>query len=108
MDGAYRKIESQAEFHSVLHKAIDDGKALLDTRPSDDTIETIVRQLEAIATWSQDGREPSKDERESIDIGARASRELRSDEEAFAWTRSLRALSAYIERWPASDLLGDD
>jgi hypothetical protein len=108
MDGAHGKIDTRAEFHAVLLEAIRDGKALLDTRPSDDTIETIVRQLEAVANWSENGRKPSKDERDSIDIGARASRELRSDEEAFAWTRSLHALSAYIERWPSKDLPDDD
>jgi hypothetical protein len=107
MDGAHGTIESRAEFYSMLLEAIRDGKALLDTRPSDDTIETIVRQLEAVVSWSENGRKPSQDERESIDIGARAARELRSDEEAFAWTRSLHALSAYIARWPVNDLADD-
>jgi hypothetical protein len=103
MAGVYGEINSRADFQAVLDQAIADGKALLAQRPGDETIDVIVRQLEAVKTWSANGRTPTKEERESIDMGVRASRELEGDDEAYVWTRALYALDAYIEDWPSDE-----
>ncbi len=76
MAGVYGEINNRADFQTVLDKAITDGKALHTTRPGDETIEAIVRQLEAVKAWSANGQIPTEDDRESIDIGVRASREF--------------------------------
>jgi hypothetical protein len=103
MAGVYGEIDSRAEFHAVLDKAIRDGKALLTKRPGDETIAAIVRQLEAVQAWSANGRAPTKHERKSIDVGVRASRELEGDDAAYGWTRTVYALDAYIEDWPSDE-----
>jgi hypothetical protein len=103
MAGVYGEINSRADFQSVLDKAITDGKALLAKRPGDETIDVIVRQLEAVKIWSANGRTPIKEERETIDMGVRASRELEGDDDAYAWTRAIYALDAYIEDWPSDE-----
>ena len=88
---------------SPLQKATREGKNFLAQRPDDPAIEPIVRQLEAVGAWSANGRKPSKEERSSIDIGLRASRELEGDPDTFNWTRDIFALDAYIEDWPSDD-----
>lgn len=103
MAGVYGEIDSRADFHTVLDKAISDGKALHAQRPGDETIEAIIRQLEAVKAWSANGRAPTEDERGSVDIGVRASREFEGDDEAYAWTQALYALDAYIEDWPSDE-----
>lgn len=47
--------------------------------------------------------ETSEAERESIDIGLRASRELEGDNEAYPWAQLLYSLDAYIEDWPTDN-----
>lgn len=103
MGGVYGEINGRENFQTLLDKAIADGKALRATRPGDDTVDAIIRQLEAVKGWSANGRTPTDDERESIDIGVRASRELEGDDEVYAWTRVLYALDAYIEDWPSDE-----
>jgi hypothetical protein len=103
MAGVYGEIDNRADFDALLNKATSDGKQLLAKRPGDQTIEVIIRQLEAVATWCAGGRTPSEDERESIDIAVRASREFEGDSETYTWTRALSALDAYIEDWPSDD-----
>jgi hypothetical protein len=103
MAGIYGEINSRADFETVLNEALSDGQALLAKRPGDDTIDAIIRQLEAVKAWSANGRTPTEDERGWIDIGVRASREFEGDDEAYAWTRALYALDAYIEDWPSDE-----
>lgn len=101
--GVYGNINSRADFFDVLKQAISDGRAILAKRPGDASIEAIVRQLEAVTKWTANGRTPTEDERESIDVAVRASREFEGDRETYAWTRSLYALDAYIEDWPTDE-----
>ena len=103
MGGVYGDINSRADFDVCLQKALRDGKALLGQRPGDPAIEPIVRQLEAVAAWSVNGQKPTKDQRRSIDIGLRASRELEGDSETYNWTQDIFALDAYIEDWPSDE-----
>lgn len=103
MSGIYGEINSRADFQAVLDRAIADGKVLLIDRSADETIDAVVRQLEAVKARSANGRTPTKEERESIDIGVRVSRELEGDDKAYPWTRALYALDAYIEDWPSDE-----
>lgn len=101
MAGVYGKINSRADFQALLEKATKEGKSLFAKRPGDATIDSIVRQLEAVAVWTADGRIPTKEERKSIDMALRASRELEGDSEAYNWTRDIYELDSYIADWPS-------
>jgi hypothetical protein len=103
MGGVYGDINSRAGFQALLDKAIKEGQALLGKRPGDPAIVPILRQLDAVAGWSANGRTPTKEERKSIDMGVRASRELEGDSDAYNWTRDIYALDAYIEDWPSDE-----
>ncbi len=103
MGGVYGEINSRADFDVCLQKALREGKAFLVQRPGDPAIEPIVQQLEAVATWSANGGKPTKDQRSSIDIGVRASRELEADPETYSWNQDLYALDSYIEDWPSDE-----
>ena len=103
MAGVYGPINSRADFFGVLDRAIAEGKAFQVKYAGDASIDAIVRQLEAVKRWSANGRTPTQAERESIDIGVRAARELEGDVETYQWSRSLYALDAYIEDWPSDD-----
>ena len=103
MAGVYGSINSRADFFGVLDRAIAEGKAFQAKYAGDATIDTIVRQLESVKSWSANGRTPTEDERESIDIGVRAARELEGDVETYQWSRLLYSLDAYIEDWPSDD-----
>lgn len=103
MGGIYGQINSRADFDALLHRATLEGRALLARRPGDPAIDPIVRQLEAVAAWSANGQKPSKDQRSSIDMGLRASRELEGDPDTYKWTQDIFALDAYIEDWPSDE-----
>jgi hypothetical protein len=52
--------------------------------------------------WSDNGREPSETERQSIDVGLIAVREFpEKDEETFELSEKLSELSNYFEDWPS-------
>ena len=101
MAGVYGTINSRADFFAALDRAIAEGKVFQAKYAGEATIDAIVRQLEAVKSWSANGRTPTEAERESIDIGARAARELEGDVETYHWSRLLYSLDAYIEDWPS-------
>jgi len=70
MGGAYGPINSRVDFDALLQKATLAGKTLLAGRPDDPAIAPIVRQLEAVAAWSADGRNPTKEQRSTIDLSS--------------------------------------
>ena len=103
MAGAYGELNSRADFLSMLNGALREGSGFLAKDPGDDTIVSILRQLEALTTWTANGREPTRAERRSVDFGLRASREFDDDREKYRWTRSLYALHNYFSDWPSDE-----
>lgn len=58
-------------------------------------------QLEAIRRWTDDGRDPTLDERKSIRLGALVARELEPapDREIALLNEQLADLADYVKRW---------
>jgi hypothetical protein len=75
----------------------------LASSPGDETLEVILKQLEAVKSWSANGRTPTKGERKSIDIAVRVAREYEGDSDKYAWTRKLYGLDAYVADWPSDE-----
>lgn len=105
MAGVYGEINSRQDFFRVLGEAIRAAKALLARDPQNDTIETIDTELDAIQRWTAQGAKPTKADRDSIDMGLRASRELEpaTDKDVYEFVQKIYALQSYIEDWPSDD-----
>jgi hypothetical protein len=104
MAGVYGEINSRADFHRILGEATDVVRGILAQSPKDEVMLRIQMELEAMANWTAGGREPSEEERSSIDIGLVAVREL----EGVPWVDQnfldkLHVLNSYFEDWPTDE-----
>ena len=68
-------------------------------------MESIVMQLDAIRRWTDNGRDPTIDERKSITIGMILVRELESAPtvEFEVLKKQLSNLADYVKRWLTDD-----
>lgn len=103
MAGVYGEINSRTDFFNALNGATAAVSGMLKTTPDEETLAAILRQLQAIARWTANGREPTSDERESIDIAVRASREYEGDARMYGLTRRLYAIDSYFSDWPTDE-----
>jgi hypothetical protein len=76
MAGAYGEINSKVDYDRVLRKSTDIVRRILGRTPNNLIMHHILKELDAMRRWTQDGREPSHRERSSIDVGLIAAREL--------------------------------
>jgi hypothetical protein len=81
-------------------------RKLLGSAPLDEALEVIDTQLDAMSRWVAGGREPTADERSSINIGLVAVRELATtdDNEISVLASWLSELNNYFEDWPTDDV----
>jgi hypothetical protein len=97
-------IESRAEFHRILEDTIALVERLRGELPGFPPFENIARQLAAIKEWTANGRVPNPPERESIDVGLVAARELETntDPRIRELRQNLYALDEYFTEFPTS------
>lgn len=105
MAGVYGEIDSRADFDRILHDAIARSKRYVAQTPRWDPIEVIDTQLDAVLRWTSAGRQPTEQERESIDMSLIASRELlpTDDADMQRFVDELTWLHNYFEDWPTDD-----
>lgn len=105
MAGVYGDINSRDDFFKMLGEAQAITGRMLKDQPKNMTIESIDTQLDAMWRWTQNGRAPLQDERESIRIGLLAVRELDAEaqDESGELARKLFALNNYFDDWPSDD-----
>jgi hypothetical protein len=72
----HKHIKSRADFFSAMARAIDESLELLKVAPADGVVTAILRQLETIRAWTDQGREPTQEERWKPRIGLLVMREL--------------------------------
>jgi hypothetical protein len=101
-------INSRTDFFRILDEATTSVARRLRVTPELWAYQNIARQLDAMKKWTSDGRTPTPEERESIDVGLVALRELEpaedSDEQGFV--TNLHELNFYFENWPADPNVG--
>lgn len=68
--------QSVAEFRILLVETLNIARNFAAASPSYEVYQVILRQLEAMRDWTSGGRTPDGKQRESIDIGLIAVREL--------------------------------
>ena len=88
-------LKSYAEFDQLLASARIGLEAALKAEPNDGAIASVKRQLDALHGWTRSGRRPSQTEKDQLNFGQIASREL--DSHAFA--SSLCELSSFVIYW---------
>ena len=73
------RIASRRDFQRILAETIAFVQRLEVKTPGFSVYENIIRQLEAMSTWTKNDRVPTMQERNSIDVGLVAVRELEPD-----------------------------
>jgi hypothetical protein len=101
MAGVYGEINSRADYHRLLRQA---AQVAVSRNPSDMTMQRIRKQLDAMRLWSDNDREPTENERRSIDVGVIAALELdAATGDAKELANTLYALNNYFEDWPTDE-----
>lgn len=96
-----KHIKSRSDFFRILAAAIQASNDLLKVAPGDGRIESILRQLEMIRAWTDNGREPTKDERWKPQIGLILMREFETegDQGVTNWAELCGEVAAYFRHW---------
>lgn len=104
MAGVYGEIDSRVDYHRVLREAADIARRILALGPGDRTMQRIDKELEAMRRWTEGGRDPSASERNTIDVGLIAVRELaEATGDAAKLADKLSFLNNYFEDWPTDE-----
>lgn len=95
-------IETRAEFFEVLDATLAQAKAKATAVPAFGLYANMVAQLLAMREWSANGRVPTQEERDRIDIGLIALREVdeQADDESADFQECLVQLDGYFCEWP--------
>jgi site-specific recombinase XerD len=104
------RINSRREFFSELAIAQASCRLLIEKYPEDATLVSVRLQLDAISQWTDNGRTPTADERESIDMGIRVFREYETTDDADleSFSRRVSVLHSYVKFWPTDKVAADD
>ena len=88
-------MTSFEEFDRTLDSARTELAAMSEAEPDDGAIASVRRQLDALHGWTRGGRCPSQDQKDTLNFGMIASRELDNYDVA----SSLYELASYVTWW---------
>jgi hypothetical protein len=74
MAGVYGEINSRRDYRRVLREASDITQRILAKQPNYAAMQRIRTEPDGMKKWTENGREPSKRERKSLDVGLIAAR----------------------------------
>ena len=96
-----KHIKNRADFFTALASAIQASNDLLERAPGDGGVTSIRQQLETLRTWTENGREPTKEERWKPKIGLQLFRayETESDPQVLAWVELCGEVASYFCHW---------
>jgi hypothetical protein len=96
-----RHIKGRADFFRTLAAAIQSSNELLKGAPDDGRITSVLQQLEMIRRWTDNGREPTKEERWQPQIGRILAREFdtEGDRRVMDWAELSGEVAAYFRHW---------
>jgi hypothetical protein len=97
----HKHIKSRADFFRILTVAIRASTDLLTVAPGDGRIMSVLRQLEMIRTWTDNGRDPTKEERWKTQIGVILMREFETegDQRVIDWAELCKEVEGYFNLW---------
>jgi hypothetical protein len=109
MAGAYGEINSRVDFQRVLREATDFARRVLARTPDNPIMKQILKELDAMKRWSENGRTPTDGERKRINVGLIAARELsETTGEVNKFAEKLSSLNNYFEDWPTDEEAASD
>lgn len=88
-------LKTFEEFDLLLADARAEVEAMFQAESHDRAIASVRRQLEAVHTWTRGGRCPSQDEKDQLNFGPLASREL----DTYPVAASLYELASFVIYW---------
>jgi hypothetical protein len=83
------------EFDALLAYARAQVQKMAEAEPGDGAIASVKRQLDAVYGWTRGGRCPAQDEKDRLNFGLIASREL----DNYSVAASLYELASYVTWW---------
>jgi hypothetical protein len=97
----HKHIKNRSDFFRTLGAAIQASNDLLKVAPGDGRIMSVLRQLEMIRTWTDNGRDPTKEERWKLQIGVILMREFESegDQRVADWAELSKEVEGYFNLW---------
>ena len=109
MAGVFKQIDSRDDFQREIDRARVWCANLLKSG-NDETLQSVDMQLEFMQGLLRSGREPTKEERKSIDMGYRMHRaweEIHDDMDLLNFKNLISLLNMYIRFWPSDKLASD-
>jgi hypothetical protein len=102
-------INSRGDFFRALSGAQKKVGGALKRMPGDGTLQSTRLQLDAIVSWTADGRTPTTEERKSTDMGSRMYREFEttSDLELYELRNLIGGINNYFRHWPEDATAAD-
>ena len=88
-------LNSFEDFDLLLASARAELEKMSAAEPNDGAIASVSRQLATLHAWTRDGRCPAQNEKDQLNFGAIASREL----DDYAVAQDLYALSSFVIWW---------
>ncbi|MCB9596654.1 MAG: hypothetical protein H6719_28275 [Sandaracinaceae bacterium] len=97
----HRFIQNRDDFFRVLAEELVRAQRFEAEVPGLPLFSSLRRQLEAITQWTADGRQPTKDERRSIQMGPLIVRELNPapTDELEDFGSRIQELEFYLKHW---------
>ena len=88
-------LKTFEEFDRVLAQARAEVEAMIEVEPGDRAMASVKRQLDAVHAWTRGGRCPSQDEKDQLNFGLIASREL----DTYPVADKLYELASFVIYW---------
>jgi hypothetical protein len=91
-------IKTNVEYYLHLRDAIDDMKKVVAKYPGDNSLLSILKQLEAAEQWTRGGQPPTLDQKGRLNFGLLASKYLDDTDQELA--QRIYDIASYITYWP--------
>lgn len=104
-------INSREDFFAELNRALELVDKVLGKAKSDPTIQSVKQQLLFMKKCSADGREPTIEERWSVDAALRLQREyevIDDWDDLYDLKEIVEGLENYFNYWPSDELAADE
>jgi hypothetical protein len=103
-------INNKQDFLKQLEMALAQCPTLIARHPHEDTLRSVQLQLEAIKKWIANDRQPTLEERKSLNMAQRMFREYEMTDEIdiAQFRRLVSPIHGYVMYWPTDRVASDE